>query len=300
VRSGSENGSAVGSAPCESVNCAAVAVALVFWPGQTRRMCERCAARAAAIASGMGFTCDVQPFAEEAARPERPISEGSALDAALAAAGLAPHLRQNGTCDRCGAAPGAACDPAKHDVRSDGALAADVCICAFPRTTCPNCLRACHACSVAASSSLWADLAAWNRHQRGCHACTTAPTAANLCLAGAALWQRAGLEVIPVPARPAPPPPPIPGRLWPRAPGSPPRRAEFDPIGDQRHPACLRTSELLRWAAVLMEQNPEDPDRVDLFDVPAELRARAAYLETLGDHDSPRTGAVIPHNGGAL
>jgi hypothetical protein len=118
--------------------------------------------------------------------------------------------------------------------------------------------------------SIAADLAAWNRHQRGCAACTTAPTAASLCLAGTVLWQRAGLEVIPVPARPAPVPPPMPG------------------VAQQR-PARLRTSELLRWAALLMEQNPEDPEHVDLYDaVPSELRARAAYLETLGDHDHGR------------
>jgi hypothetical protein len=123
---------------------------------------------------------------------------------------------------------------------------------------------------AAESSSIAADLAAWNRHQRQCGTCLGALKSTQLCLAGATLWERAGLEVIPVPERTAPVPPPIPG-------------TGLSVRGHMARPLpAWRTSELLRVvAAACVNGDPLAP----------ELRARAAYLETLGDHDHGRVPA---------
>jgi hypothetical protein len=205
-------------------------------------------------------------------------------------------------CARCGAAPGRLCDPAAHDAHADPQRRAiDLCTCGHDRAahvfseltlegaTCiartgmndcgvnpTYCVCARFTPHPQPESSIAADLAAWNRHQRGCHACTTAPAAASLCLAGAALWQRAGLEVIPVPARPAPVPPPIPARggYWPSA-GAPAR------------PHVLLTSALCRLVAEYLDAwTAGGPPEI----VPVladELRLRAHYLATLGGHDEP-------------
>lgn len=40
---------------CETISCDGPVVAVIFWPGQTLRMCGQCAARALRIAGHMGF-----------------------------------------------------------------------------------------------------------------------------------------------------------------------------------------------------------------------------------------------------
>jgi hypothetical protein len=216
---------------------------------------------------------------------------------ACARCGRVGHVAGNAcahNCVTCGAAPGVACDPAKHDARREYQCGVRGCTndptpghancdahaeydaresaCGRPcRLGCPDDDR-CDGMPgdpPVGCGSLSADLAAWNRHQRGCAACTSAPTAASLCLAGAALWQRAGLEVIPVPARPAPVPPPIPGM------------GNLIGFGDRKHPRHLRTSELLRLVAAELDAAGMSSPTTD------ELHKRARYLATLGGHDDP-------------
>jgi hypothetical protein len=198
--------------------------------------------------------------AEEATRPERPAS--GVVTVIERPGQPAREVRGFEKCWRCGAAPGVACDSAKHDARREYQCGVRGC------TSDPTPGHAnCDAHAEYPASSVAADLAAWNRHQRGCAACTSAPTAASLCLAGAALWQRARLEVIPVPEA----------------------RHGRDAGHGEHCPGCnealsrqlcaaLSTSELLRRTAGI----------VGVPEVAAELRARAAYLETLGDHDHGR------------
>lgn len=47
---------------CRSSDCHAVAAFTVYWPGQTSKMCQRCADRAVGIGQAMGFTPHVAPI----------------------------------------------------------------------------------------------------------------------------------------------------------------------------------------------------------------------------------------------
>jgi hypothetical protein len=93
-----------------------------------------------------------------------------------------------------------------------------------------------------------ASIAKWNAHQRGCGVCTNAGSAAALCLAGALLWGR---------------------------------------VASTAHPQMLPTSALLLIAAEAFEAAMTPKDRVDsdLNAYVATIRARAAYMQTMGDHD---------------
>jgi hypothetical protein len=115
----------------------------------------------------------------------------------------------------------------------------------------------------AAGDSISVALAEWNRHQHACPQCTNAPNSAGLCLAGAALWQRAGLAVVPVQLPP-----------------------------DPKHPRHLRTSELLRFVADDVQRDAAWANDGETTAIVDELRRRAAYLETLGDHDLPNGGRL--------
>lgn len=47
---------------CCSSDCDRAATRTVFWPGQTKPMCDRCVARAKNIAGAMGFTLPTEPI----------------------------------------------------------------------------------------------------------------------------------------------------------------------------------------------------------------------------------------------
>jgi hypothetical protein len=45
---------------CSSATCKSVATLEVFWPGQTRRMCQQCADKAQRIANALGFKLEAR------------------------------------------------------------------------------------------------------------------------------------------------------------------------------------------------------------------------------------------------
>lgn len=47
---------------CATASCNELPAVRVFWPGQTRDMCIKCAQRAQNVAAAMGFTVAVQPI----------------------------------------------------------------------------------------------------------------------------------------------------------------------------------------------------------------------------------------------
>lgn len=56
---------------CCSSDCDKPATRTVFWPGQTKPMCDRCVARAKNIADAMGFTLPTEPIGTIALTPTR-------------------------------------------------------------------------------------------------------------------------------------------------------------------------------------------------------------------------------------
>jgi hypothetical protein len=167
-------------------------------------------------------------------------------------------------CNRCGAKPGRPCDLAKHDERADEPQrrGIDLCACthfaAMHVDDAGSCSRLGCLCirftPHPQPEAISVSLANWNAHQRGCGVCTNAATSTGLCLAGAVLWQRAGLEVVPVPESPH----------------------------DLKHPRHMRTSELMRRVARNSLGIGTDEHS---FSAAEELRRRADYVERLGGHD---------------
>ena len=169
-----------------------------------------------------------------------------------------------GRCVRCGAADGEPCDPDSHDAHADIDPARYPYAAAHLQRIQGHAIdcevhggQSCTCVGTAAERSISRDIATWESHRRICKTCDAALLSSELCLAGAELWKRAGLEVVPVPIPYARPTTPQPG-----------------------HVLTMRTSDLLTVVASVIESTGLAADAMLAGEVRVRARAMRAAAES--------------------